>query len=216
MQRVDLKADVRAESGKGVARKLRAAGRIPAVLYGGDKPPLPISLIRRDLALIMQGHEGHHLLVDLAVEGQGGESSLAFLQDLAVNPISNLLDHADFRRVDPNKAIRTTTQVHCVGQPAGVRLGGVMQIVTREIEIEARPIDIPELIEADVTRLGLGDALHVRDLVREGMPFTILTPVDRVLVTVMTPRLATAEETAAEAVPVAEGSPPAAATPAKT
>lgn len=198
MQKVDLKAECRQGNGKGAARKLRAAGTIPGVLYGGDRDPLPIALNRRDLALIMQGHEGHHLLVQLSVEGANPETTLAFLQDLAVNPVSQMLDHADFRRVDPDKPIRTTVPVHVHGQPAGVRLGGVHQHVLREVEIEATPISLPERIDVDISNLGIGDSLHVSDLLKEGIPYTILTPGDRVISSVHVPRQV-AEPTPGEA-----------------
>jgi large subunit ribosomal protein L25 len=189
MQRVDMKADVRTGAGKGVARKLRAVGQIPGVLYGGDRSPISIRLGRRDLSLILQSHEGRHLLVNLAVEGDGGENTLAFLQDLAINPVTNRIDHADFRRVDATKPIRTTIPVHFTGQPAGVRVGGVLQYVLRDVEIEALPNDIPENIEANIAHLGLGQTLHVSDLSGESRPYTVLTPPDRVLANVATPRL---------------------------
>ncbi len=210
MQKVDLKAECRTAEGKGAARKLRAVGSIPGVLYGGDREPLPITLNRRDLALIMQSHEGHHLLVQLAVEGSTPETALAFLQALDVNPVSQMLDHADFRRVDPEKPIRTTIPIHVSGQPAGVRLGGVHQHVLREVEIEATPVNIPERLDADITHLGIGDSLHVSDLVKEGAPFAILTPGDRVISSVHMPRLATE---AAPGEPGAEGAATSATTP---
>lgn len=210
MQKVDLQAVSRRETGKGAARKLRAQGLIPAVLYGGDKPPLPISLPRRELALAMQGHEGHHLLVDLTVEdkGDGGDQSLAFLQELDVNPVTQIIEHADFWRVDPDKPIHTTVSVHVTGLPIGVRQGGVLQQVLREIDIEAIPTDIPERVNVDVSNLAMGQSVHVSDLEMEGMTFTILTPRDRVVAGVHAPRAVTAEAGAPAAgaeTPAAEG-----------
>lgn len=195
MKKVDLQAQPRQETGKGAARKLRAQGYIPAILYGGDKPPMSISLPRRELALVMQGHEGRHLLVDLTVEdkGQGGDQSLAFLQELDVNPVSQIIEHADFWRVDATKPIHTTIPVHVTGLPIGVRQGGVLQQVIREIDIEALPIDIPEHIDVDVSSLVMGQSVHVSDLVYEGMAFTILTPADRVVSGVHAPRAITVE-----------------------
>ncbi|KXK39101.1 MAG: 50S ribosomal protein L25 [Candidatus Hinthialibacteria bacterium OLB16] len=121
MQKVAITADVRRDNGKGVARKLRAQGLIPAVLYGGDGPPVSLKLVRRDLALVMQGHEGHHLLVDLAVkDDQGaGENPLVFLQELDVNPITQVIEHADFWRVDATKPIHTTVAIHLSGTRSG-------------------------------------------------------------------------------------------------
>lgn len=210
MQKVDLHAEPRHETGKGAARKLRAQGLIPAVLYGGDKPPMPISLPRRELALAMQGHEGHHLLVDLTVEEKGtiGDQSLAFLQELDVNPVTQIIEHADFWRVDATKPIHTTVSVHVTGLPIGVRQGGVLQQVLREIDIEALPTEIPERVNVDVSNLAMGQSVHVSDLVHEGMTFSILTPQDRVLAGVHAPRAIAAETGAAAPgaeAPAAEG-----------
>ncbi len=209
MQKVDLQAVPRHETGKGAARKLRAQGLIPAILYGGDKPPISITLPRRDLAMAMQGHEGHHLLVDLTVEdkGQGGDRSLAFLQDLDVNPVSQIIEHADFWRVDATKPIHTTVPVHVTGLPVGVRQGGVLQQVLREIDIEAIPTEIPERVNVDVSSLAMGQSVHVSNLMVEGMAFTIITPSDRVVAGVHAPRAVTAEGGAAAGAeaPAAEG-----------
>lgn len=195
MKKVDLQAEPRHETGKGAARKLRAQGFIPATLYGGDKPPISITLPRRELALAMQGHEGHHLLVELTVadKGQGGDQSLAFLQELDVNPVTQIIEHADFWRVDANKRIHTTVAVHVTGLPIGVRQGGVLQQVIRAIDIESLPIDIPEHVDVDVAGLAMGQSVHVSDLIHEGLPYTIMTPHDRVVAGVHAPRAVTAE-----------------------
>ncbi len=199
MRKVDLQAMPRHEKGKGAARKLRAQGFIPATLYGGDKPPVSISLPRRELALAMQGHEGRHLLVDLTVEdkGDGGDQSLAFLQELDVNPVTQIIQHADFWRVDATKPIHTSVPVHFIGLPIGVRQGGVLQHVLREIEIEALPTEIPEHVDVDVSSLTMGQSVHVSDLVSKGMTYLILTPQDRVLAGVHAPRALVAEVSAA-------------------
>jgi large subunit ribosomal protein L25 len=193
MQRVDLTAQSRQTRGKGAARKLRAQGLIPAVLYGGERPPIPLTMQRRNLALALQGHEGHHLLVELTVEGQDNETALAFLQALDINPINQMIEHADFRRVDPNKAIRTTVPVHVSGLPLGVRQGGVLMHNLREVDIEALPTEIPENITHDISNLTIGQSLHVSDLAEAGQTFTILTPGDRVVAGVHAPRAATTE-----------------------
>lgn len=197
MQQVDLSVAVRDGRGKGAARKLRAAGRIPGILYGEKKEPVSISLVRRDLAMAMQKHEGKHLLVNLTVEGEATGSTLAFLQELTVHPVTNILEHADFRRLDPQKPVRTTVAIHLTGSPIGVKLGGTHQHVLRELEVEGIPTQLPETIEVDITPVGLNQSIHVADLAHEGLGYTILTPGDRVISTVTTPRAAV-EETPAE------------------
>jgi len=190
MQRIALNAESRDATGKGVARKLRAVGQIPAILYGEAKPPQPLAMDRRALALTLQGAEGYHLLVDLSVGGSHSEETLAVLQDLSVDPVSQTILHADFRRVDAKKPIRTNIPIHVTGIAVGVKIGGgIHQQVLRELEVEALPSDVPEHVEIDITHLGIGDSIHVSDLVGDERPYTILTESDRVISSILAPKL---------------------------
>ncbi|MCA9449982.1 MAG: 50S ribosomal protein L25 [Candidatus Omnitrophica bacterium] len=200
MQIVQLSAQSRTETGKGVARKLRQNGEIPAILYGLDAGPLPLTVVRRDLALLLQGHQGQHLLLNLEVSGEKAETSLAVLHQLELDPVRNNVIHADFIRVDKSKPIHTTVPVTLVGTPIGVRNGGMEQHVLREVEVEALPHNVPEEITIDTSHLEIGDSLHVSDLSAEGKPYTILTEPERAIATVLAPKLATDdEETSADA-----------------
>jgi len=207
MQRFALAAECRQTAGKGAARKIRAQGKIPAILYGEKKDPLPLAVSRRDLSMLLQSHEGVHLLVDLSVEGARGEKTLAVVHDLDIDPVNRVLLHADFLRVDPNKPIRTTIPLHLTGLPVGVREGGVHQHVLRELEVEALPTDMPEFIEHDIATLRMGDSLHVSDLIKEGTPYAIITEAQRVISTILAPRLVEVEaaEAPVEGAPEAEG-----------
>jgi len=198
MQRFALAAQRRVETGKGVARKLRAEGRIPAILYGENQDPVPLTLGRRDVSLFLQGHEGHHFLVDLSVEGDQTGQTLTVLQDLQVDPVDRTLLHVDFRRVDPDKPIRTTIPIHVRGLAIGVREGGIHQQLLRELEVEALPAEMPEYVEIDVSALKIGDSLHVRDIHLEGAKVDVLTDGDRAISTIGAPKLTV------EAVEVAE------------
>ncbi len=199
MQIVELNAQSRTETGKGVARKLRADGRIPGILYGLASDPLPLTVVRRDLALLLQGHEGQHLLLNMNIEGEKKETTLALLHQLELDPVRNNLIHADFIRVDKNKPIHTTVPVNLQGTPIGVRNGGIEQFVLREIEVEALPNEIPEEITIDTTQLQIGDSIHVSDLSTEGKSFKILSDPDRVIATVLIPKLSTETTGGAEA-----------------
>ena len=199
MKIIELTAQSRSDTGKGVARKLRDKGEIPAILYGLGSDPVPLSVVRRDLALLLQSQHSHHLLLNLKVEGDQSETSLALLHQLELDPVRNNLIHADFMRVDRNKPIQTTVPVTLEGTPVGVRNGGVEQFVLREIEVEALPDQIPEEIRIDASGLDIGDSLHVSDLSEEGKPYTILTDPERAIATVLAPKLTTErEEEAAE------------------
>lgn len=194
MQIVELSAQSRSDTGKGVARKLRAEGRIPGILYGAKADPLPLSLVRRDLAMLLQGHEGQHLLLNLKIEGSSSETTLALLHQLELDPIRNSLIHADFLRVDRNKPIHTTVPLVLEGSPIGVRNGGIEQFVLREVEVEALPNEIPEEIRLNTAHLDIGDSVHVSDLHDEGKPYKILTDPDRVIASVLAPKLSTSVE----------------------
>ncbi len=198
MQIVELSAQSRSGTGKGVARKLRADGQIPGILYGLAADPLPLTVVRRDLAMLLQGHHGQHLLLNLQVEGDKGETTLALLHQLELDPVRNNLIHADFIRVDENKPIQTTVPLSLEGSPVGVRNGGVEQFVLRELEVEALPNDIPEEISLDTSHLDIGDSVHVSDISSEGKAYTILTEPERVIASILMPKLITEEEEAEE------------------
>jgi large subunit ribosomal protein L25 len=194
MQRFELSAQSRNDTGKGVARKLRAAGQIPAILYGAENEPLPIAVDRREITMLLRHHEGLHMLVDLQVEGEKTERSLTMIQDVAIDPVNRMLLHADFWRVDANKKMRTMVPIHPVGAPIGVKEGGVLQHLTREIEVEATPADLPEVVEVDISNLHVGESIHVSDLSDGESPYTILTEGDRVISTITVAKLSTASE----------------------
>jgi large subunit ribosomal protein L25 len=204
MQRFALTAETRSQAGKGVARKLRADGKVPAILYGEKKEPVMLTLVRRDFSLLLQSHEGFHFLIDLTVAGDRDEKMLTVLQDLEIDPVSRAVLHADFRRVDPAKPIRTTIPIHITGQSVGVREGGTHQQVLREVEVEALPDEVPENISFDISELRIGDSLHLRDIHAEGMPYTILTEGDRVVSTIVAPRTVTEAAGAVEEAEITE------------
>lgn len=203
MQRIGLTAETRCANGKGGARKLRMAGQLPAVLYGEQKDPQPLAVNRHEFALKLQRQEGLHLLVELVVSGAQQEETLAMIKDIDIDPISRKIVHVDFVRVNPDKPIRTTLPIVTTGLPIGVRNGGVLQQVLRELDVEALPKLIPEHVEIDVSNLEIGDSLHVSDLDSESLSFAILSESERAIATVLAPKLSTAssdeeEESAGE------------------
>ena len=216
MQRFALSAESRKTVGKGPARRMRAEGRIPAILYGESKEAVSLSLDRREISMLLRRHEGHHLLLDLTVTGDGGETTLAMLRETAVDPVNRTLLHADFLRVDPNKPIRTTVPLHVTGMAQGVREGGVHQHVQRELEVEALPAQIPEYIEIDISHLHIGESIHVSDIDVSGKPFSIVTERERVVSSILAPKLVleTVEEVPLEGEALTEGAAPAGTEPA--
>lgn len=199
-----LAVEVREGIGKGVARKLRARSRIPAVLYGRGKEAVSISLDPTRLEKLLHASSaGLNTLIDLDVQGRSDLSGrTVIVKELQREPIRGALLHADFYEVDLTKTIEVSVPIHVVGTPVGVSLsGGILDMALREIDIECLPRAIPAAIEVDVSALEVGESLHVRDLV---VPpgVTLLSDADLSVVSVVLPA---AEEAPAAAAAPAEG-----------
>ncbi|HWI20741.1 MAG TPA: 50S ribosomal protein L25 [Vicinamibacterales bacterium] len=163
-----LDAVKRNTKGKNEARRLRAAGRIPAVVYGaqkiGDAPaPESVSVDPKPFLRILHSASGFNTLITLKVEG--GAEARVLAKNVQLDPITHHPLHADFYRVNMERKIKVTVPISLRGESRGVKVdGGVLDFVHREIEVEVLPANIPDTIEVDITNLGIGDAVHVRDL----------------------------------------------------
>ena len=187
MQRVDLEAEQRDQSGKGVARTLRRSGKIPAVLYGEGRSSR-IALRPADLVKILQSASGENALINLKIKGaESVETRTAILRDYQRDPINGSILHADLFEINMNKAIRVRVPIGVKGDvPAGVKEGGVLQHNLREVEIECLPSMIPDHIMIDAAPLKIGESIHVRDLqVDPGIK--ILEDMDLAVVSVAAP-----------------------------
>lgn len=206
-----LQAVKRSERGKNAARRLRAAGQIPGVVYGAQKAgddvaPLAIAVDPKPLTRILHSESGANTLITLNVDGEG--SSRVLVKAFLLDPITHSMLHADFYRVNMDRRITVTVPVVLKGEPKGVKLqGGVLDFVRREIEMEVLPAEIPDAIEIDVSEMILGDSVHLRD-VMTSVSWTPVDDADMMIVHVITPRVE--EAAAAEAAPatVAPGSEP--------
>lgn len=209
MAETALQAQKREGTGKGAGRKLRAAGRIPAVMYGRGESNVTLSLEPRALEKVLAGsHAGMNTLIDLTVEG--GAKTVVLVRELQRDPVKGTLIHADLFQVDLTQTIEVSVPLHIVGTAKGVALdGGILDFALREIEIECLPRSIPDQIDVDVSALEIGESLHVRDLtLPQGV--TLKSDPDLSVVSIVAP---SAEEVSAAATP-AEGEAAAAATPA--
>jgi large subunit ribosomal protein L25 len=199
-----LDAVKRASRGKNEARRLRAAGRIPAVVYGAQKEgdagnTLPVAVDPKPLLRILHSGSGVNTLITLKVDGEG--DSRVLVKEFLLDPVTEKLLHADFFRVNMDRKITVTVPIITKGEPRGVKVeGGVLDFVHREIEVETLPGDIPDHIEVDVSNLGLNDAVYVRD-VAAGARWTAVQGGDLMLLHIVTPR-AVEEPAAAEAAAV--------------
>ncbi len=204
MQRQQLSVSAREGTGKGVARKLRVNGQVPAVLYGRGVDPVP--LVVGSLELDRVAHVGANALVDLR-GAVGAEGKLVLIKELQRDPVRRTPLHCDFYVIDPKRKIEVTVPLEFTGKPHGVEMGGVLETVVRELEVEVLPMAIPDRIEMDVSALDIGDAIHVRDL---DLPVgvEVLGEPDRTLVHVITPRVVEVEAEAAEGEEAAAGEAP--------
>ncbi|MGH7699952.1 MAG: 50S ribosomal protein L25 [Gemmatimonadales bacterium] len=191
-QVVSLAAQSRTVTGKGAARQARAARQVPAVIYGHGRTTQPLVLDGAALEKALAGTDPESTLIDLTVDGR---PLRALIREIQRHPIRPDIIHVDFYEIHAEEKVRLKVPVHLLGSPDGVRnAGGVLDQVTREIEIEVLPEHIPDRVELDVTALTIGHSLHVRDL--QIPQAKILTHAELTICTVVPPR---AEEVAAPA-----------------
>ncbi len=200
MNELHLDAEVRSGAGKSVTRKMRSAGNVPGILYGLEDKPVMLGVNSRSLHKMLHSASSENVLVDLAV----GKSKAVkvLLKDVQHHPVTNKVVHIDFQRVDLTKKIIIAVPVHLTGVADGVRSGGgVQEFIMRELEVSCLPTDIPTHIEVDVSKLGIGDAIHVGDLKLEKID--IVSDPHRTIVSVQPPTVTKLPE-AGEAVEGAE------------
>lgn len=191
-----IEAAPRAERGKNEARRLRQTGKVPGVLYGGKSGAISLAVNAKQVGAILRSATGHNTLFQVDL---GGTHEPAILKDWLVDPVSGKLLHVDLLRVAMDVRMRVQVPVHTFGEPAGVKVqGGVFEVVTREVEIECLPGDIPSEFKADVSGLMLGKALRAGDLQIDSNKLKLLTDPDQVLAHVVT--LKVEEEKPVEAV----------------
>lgn len=159
-----VEAQTRPDSsrGKNEARRLRASGRIPAVLYGAKKQTMAVSVDPKQISRILHSESGHNTIFDVKI---GGDSSKVMIVDWQYDPLKDKLLHIDLKRIAMDEKMRVSVPIHLVGDAAGVKTqGGILDQILREVEIECLPGDIPSHIDADVTSLVFGTVLRVADL----------------------------------------------------
>jgi large subunit ribosomal protein L25 len=196
-----LKGARRSDVGKGVARKLRQAGSIPAVYYGRGEDPIPLTVGLKDLEDVIERAEGSNVIVDLKVDGDGAGDRKALIREIQRDPVGGTILHLDLQHISLTETITVEIPVVLVGTPTGVKDGGgILEHLLRDVEVECLPTDIPSRIEIDVSALNIGDSLHVSDLKAERL--TIVTEAGRTIATVVPPTVLEEAKPAEEAVAV--------------
>ena len=186
MEQVRLVSQFRTTSGKSAARQLRRAGQIPAVMYGGKHGNLSLALSALDLRNLIGKGIGSHL-IDLEISRDGGTEKVpVILKEYQLDPVKRSLVHADFFEVTMDQAIEIQVPIELVGTAPGVKAGGVIEFVTRELSIECLPADILDKVDVDISALEIGSAITVKDITLSDN-YTVLTDEEVVVVTVAAP-----------------------------
>jgi large subunit ribosomal protein L25 len=191
---IALKGARREQLGKGGARQNRRAGNIPGVLYGQGKDPVAVSVGARDFQLALRTHKGGNPILNLALDGQ---EFTALIRAVQYDPVTHDILHLDFQHISLTETVEVQVSIHLVGLPVGVKDGGgILEHITRAVEVRCLPTAIPGSIDVNVEALSVGDSLHVRDL--SVADVEILSDPDATIATVVPPTVIE------EAAPVAE------------
>jgi large subunit ribosomal protein L25 len=203
---ISLSGEKRAGLGKGGARKARAAGKIPGVLYGHGEEPVAVAVGARTFQLALQQHRGSNAIVSLALDG--GSEYTALIRAVQYDPLTHDILHLDFQHISLTEMVEVEVTLHLVGIPLGVKDGGgILEHIMRTVEVRCLPTAIPPAIDLDVTKLEVGQSLHVRDI--EAKDLQILSDPDSTVATVVAPTVTEeapaegAEAAAAAAAPTA-------------
>jgi len=205
MEKILVKADKRPEIGKGSARSLRRQGVLPAVVYGVNEST-PIKVESRQMTKLITSGVGEHSLITIELNESGKKASEhpVLIKDYQMDPVSDELLHVDFIEVSLEKVVNVTIPLVIVKEPAGVKMGGILEHRMREIEIECLPMQIPDKIEIDAGHIEIGHSLHVSDLTApEGSK--IISDASEVVLSVTVPRVE--EEAPAEGAEAAAAEP---------
>jgi large subunit ribosomal protein L25 len=179
---ITVRAKVREGRGKNDARRLRRDGMVPVTIYGGVGETVAAVVPLRELAAMLRSEAGRNTIFTMDVEGVG--ASEVMFHDRQIDPVRGRLIHADFQRLVKGQKIEVTVPLRLVGEPIGVREHqGILEQIVREIEIRCEPRDIPDVIDVDVSNLGVHEVLHVSDIPANER-IEILEPPDTVIATV--------------------------------
>jgi large subunit ribosomal protein L25 len=194
---ITIAAEPRPARGKNESRRLREQGLIPAVLYGARQDTVALAVSPKEVTRILHSKTGHNTIFNVGV--RGGETTPAMFVDWQYDPMKDTLLHVDLKRIDLNKRIRVSVPVLTQGESKGVKVqGGLLEVVTREVEIECLPDEIPEHFAVNTTELMIGQSIRAGDVALEGSMKLVSSP-DNVIAHVVTLRVE--EAPAAEAAP---------------
>lgn len=186
-EEIVIDAQIRTERGKNENRRLRSGGMIPAILYGVTNENISLSVKPLDIVKILRSKKGANTLFHINMIGERTTRSAVLIKDYQLDPVKDVLIHCDFVRVKMDEKLETNVPVHTTGKAKGIEMGGMLEVVMREVAIECFPSDIPENIVIDVTNMIIGDAVRVRDL-NLGDKITVLAEEDLLVLHCVPPK----------------------------
>ena len=194
MELIELKTNIRTTTGNGPARRLRQKGQIPAVLYGPGIESAMLSVNISDIDRVLKKGRIGQALLNLVIQNNGETSTkTVMVKELQLHPVSRNFLHIDFYEVAMDRKIMVNVPVTTTGKAKGVEVGGILQIVRRELEVQCLPMDVPVSIEVDITDLDIGDSIHVGDISLQS-EIEFLGDENITVVTIVTPKIEEEEE----------------------
>jgi len=201
MQQIVIEAQRRVPGGKNVNRRLRQSAKIPAVIYGAGRESLPLVVDPEAISDILHSQSGHNTIFAVSVDG--GAQANVMVKDYQLDPVRGNLIHADLYEIAMDQVLKLTVDVEMVGESEGVKVdGGIMDVVSRSLEVECLPADIPKSIKVDVSHLKINDYIRVKNLPADPK-VKILNDPEVVIVTIVPP----VKEEVVEAAPVETAEP---------
>jgi len=165
MERPVLSGNIREGVGKEDAKKLRASGLIPAIFYGPRSDTLPLVIDPKELTKTLQTEAGENVLIDLEIrKGDQAERKVAMVKEIQIDPLLRKPLHVDLYEIAMDEMVTVEIPINLVGKSEGVKMGGILDLIRRTVQIQCLPGDIPKRIDIDVTSLKIGDSIHVQDL----------------------------------------------------
>jgi len=165
MERPVLSAEIREEVGKGGARKLRTRGLIPAIFYGPKSQSILLVIDSKEFTKTLQTEAGENVLIDLNIrKGDQSDRKVVMVKEIQIDPLQGTTLHTDFYEVAMDEMVIIEVPIHLVGKPEGIKMGGILELIRRTIQIQCLPGDIPKGIDVDVSSLKIGDSIHVQDI----------------------------------------------------
>lgn len=205
MELIELKTNIRTSVGSSQARALRRKKQIPAVLYGRGKKSVLLSVYLSELELALKKSKSSQALLNVVVQNGKTYTKPAIIKELQTHPVGRNILHVDFYEIDMNRKIKIKVPIVTKGKSKGVELGGILQIIRRELEVLCLPLEIPKSFEIDIADLDIGDSVHVKSIplkdnieIPADVDFTVLTIVSPKAVEEAVPEEVEEEEAEAE------------------